>query len=52
MRDKNKRFELRLDDQEDEALRNLAESKQVSRSEVVADYIRRAAKRLKLWPTS
>jgi predicted DNA binding CopG/RHH family protein len=46
---KDKRFELRLTQQEFEALHKLADSRGVDRSRLVAGMIRQASKRAKVW---
>ena len=46
---KNKRFELRLSEQELNALNKMAELSEIDRSKLVAAWIRRAAKRKGVW---
>lgn len=49
MADKTERFELRLTKMEAAALRKLADRRGLNLTDLIAGYIRRAAKREKIW---
>lgn len=50
MAKKDKHFDMRMSEQESEALNRLAEHAGKSKSEVVIGYIKRTTKKLGIWP--